>query len=584
MASGRSALDRAATALPARGIVAVSEAAGRAQRALRPHRPVAVVHPGVDLERFDSGRLPRPADARARLGLPAEGGLVGIVARLQRWKGVHVLIEALPQVIDKLRANGFRFLTIHELLGISRDAVMPKVPPQEQLTAAVNNTGFILYSAASWGMVLVFELGIALGTLRLLLVSIAATVHVRRERRRWGNSWKPKSFAALIPAFNEEKVICRSIRALLDSRLRKFEIIVVDDGSTDRTVDVVRKQFAFSRRVRVLTKPNGGKWSALNFGLRRTCADVVVSIDADTLFDKEALQCLLRHFEDDGVGAVAGAACVGNRINLITGFQALEYVTSQNLDRRALELVNGITVVPGAIGAWRRDALRSVGGYSPDTLAEDADATVRLVRAGWKVLYEPRALARTEAPETIRGFMKQRFRWMFGTLQVAYKHIDAFRSVRAIGPVFGLTNVVLFQFLFTLISPVIDLMLVGSIASALSPFNAAPTAQPHSTLATVRAYWAFFQVLDLLTAALAISFDRQRGLWHLLPLLLIQRFCYRQLLYVTALRTALTALKGQMVGWNKLLRTGKVALASTRGATPRPIWHHQQRPHTGCLL
>src|SRR5262249_39527063 len=153
------------------------------------------------------------------------------------------------------------------------------------------------------------------------------------------------------------------------------------------------------------------------------------------------------------------------------------------------------------------------GGYSADTLAEDADATLRLVRAGWKVLYEPRALARTEAPETIRGFMKQRFRWMFGTLQVAYKHLGAFRSVRTTGPVLGLTNVVLFQFLFTLISPVIDLMLVGSIASALNPFGSLPAAQPHSSLATIGAYWAFFQVLDLMTAALAISFDRQRGLW-----------------------------------------------------------------------
>ena len=542
-----------------------------AARALRIASSLGYITVGMNIDPKDWMR-PLPKQIVKHTVSEVVAGKGNVVLLHDAGGGRGATVAALPGIIDELRANGFRFVALHELIGLSRDEAMPRVQPEEHLMVAVNHAGFTMYSGASWLMGALFQVGILLGTLRLLLVGGAAIVHARRERARWVKSWKPRSFAVLIPSYNEETVICSSIQALLNTRLRKFEIVVVDDGSTDRTVDVVRRQFGHTKRVRVLTKPNGGKWSALNYGLQHITADVVVSIDADTQFEPDALALLLRHFEDPNVGAVAGAACVGNRINLMTRFQALEYVTSQNLDRRALELVNGITVVPGAIGAWRRTALLQVGGYSPDTLAEDADATIRLARAGWKVLYEPRALARTEAPETVRAFMKQRFRWMFGTLQVAYKHLDAFRSRKAAGvAICGLTNTILFQFLFTLISPFIDIMLLWSIAVALNPYGASPAGDMQSGLGMICAYWAFFQVLDLATAALAISIERQRGLWRLLPLLLIQRFFYRQLLYVTAVRTALSALKGQMVGWNKLLRTGNVVTVRGREAfVPAP--------------
>ena len=168
-----------------------------------------------------------------------------------------------------------------------------------------------------------------------------------------------------------------------------------------------------------------------------------MTLDADTIFEPDALPMLLRHFADPKVAPWPACTGVGNRVNVLTRFQALEYVTNQNLDRRALEIVNGITVVPGAIGAWRREAVLSIGGFVPDTLAEDADTTISLAVAGWKIVYEPRAPARTEAPETLKGFMSQRMRWMFGTLQVAYKHRHAMLRGRPIGiGVFGLPNIV----------------------------------------------------------------------------------------------------------------------------------------------
>jgi len=471
-------------------------------------------------------------------------------------------IEALPQIIDKLRDAGFRFVPVHELLGLSRDEVMPRIGPEDAWITASNYAGFAFFKGMSSVLTLFFYAGIALGTVRLLWVAIFALVHVRRERRRQHQTWMPASIAALIPAYNEEKVICNSIHALLATPECDFKIIVIDDGSSDATAEVVRRTFEHTQRVSVLTKPNGGKWAALNYGLAHTDADVVITLDADTQFEPDALRWLVRHFADPNVAAVAGAAVVGNQINLITRFQALEYVTNQNLDRRALEIVNGITVVPGAIGAWRRDALLAVGGFLPDTLAEDAEATVRLARQDWKVLYEPRAGARTEAPENIRRFMKQGLPWMFGTLQVACKNLPAVWRVRPIGlGLFGLPNIIVFQFIFTLIAPAMDLMLLWSFISALNNYLSGPPEAvfPPQALHTVAAYWLYFQVLELATAALAIAIERKsRHMWHLLPLLVVQRFCYRQLLYITALRAALAALKGRMLGWNKLIRTGRV--------------------------
>jgi cellulose synthase/poly-beta-1,6-N-acetylglucosamine synthase-like glycosyltransferase/peptidoglycan/xylan/chitin deacetylase (PgdA/CDA1 family) len=475
-------------------------------------------------------------------------------------------IEALPQIIDRLRAEGFRFVTTHELIGLSREQIMPRVDAEDGLIVALNYAGFSLFSGFSSLMAFLFQLGIALGTLRMLWVATFAVVHRRREKQRWSLAWAPDRFAVIVPAHNEERVICGSVSALLASEVSNFEILVVDDGSRDRTAEVVREAFAGNPRVRVITKPNGGKWSALNMGLAHTDAEVVVTLDADTIFEPDAPGMLLRHFADPKVGAVAGCAGVGNRVNLLTRFQALEYATNQNLDRRALELVNGITVVPGAIGAWRRSALLSIGGFVPDTLAEDADATTSLAVAGWKIAYEPRALARTEAPETLKGFMGQRMRWMFGTLQMAYKHRRAMLRIRPLGiGAFGLPNIVLFQFLFTLAAPFIDLMLVWSIVSGLFAYALHPEHGVPVTMLTVAAYWAYFQLLEVATSGLAIALDRRRNLWRLLPLLFLQRFCYRQLLYVTAMRVAAAALKGRMLGWGSLARTGRVLPARAAG-------------------
>ncbi len=469
-------------------------------------------------------------------------------------------VQALPHIIDRLAAEGYRFVPIHELIGLPRDEVMPQVSPDAALVTRLNHAGFTLYSGMNVIVAFLFKLGIVLGTIRLFWVGAFALVHAIKERRRSDMGCVP-SFIVAIPAYNEEKVVCASIHALLASRIDNFHIVVVDDGSTDRTAEVVSENFDRTGRVSVIRKDNGGKWSALNEVLANTDAEVIVTLDADTIFAPDALEFLVRHFDDSKVAAVAGAAAVGNPVNLITRLQALEYITNQNLDRRALEVVNGITVVPGSIGAWRREALVAIGGFLPDTLAEDADATVRLERAGWSVVYEPRAVAHTEAPETVRAFLRQRLRWMFGTLQVAYKNRAVMWYARPVGvAVFGLPNIFIFQFLFTLIAPVIDFVLLWSLVSALAGYWANPDAGIPVTAVSVASYWGYFQVLETAAAALAIWIDGRREAWRLLPLIVVQRFCYRQLLYITAMRVAAVALKGQMLGWGKLMRTGRAML------------------------
>jgi peptidoglycan-N-acetylglucosamine deacetylase len=470
-------------------------------------------------------------------------------------------VQALPQLIDQLRAKGYRFVSMHELLGRTRNDVMPLMPANQGLIAAVDDIGFSMWREAVMLLHIFFITGITLGGLRLLLILIAALLQAKRATGRDQADWYPKHFAVLVPAFNEEAVICKSIQALLDSKLINFEIIVIDDGSTDRTAEVVRAAFSSNRRVKIISKPNGGKASALNYGLNQTRAEIVITQDSDTMFEPDAIPLLLRHFQDPAVGAVAGAALVGNKVSWITQFQALEYVTSQNLDRRAMEVVNAIPVAPGAIGAWRRAALNSIGRFSDDTLAEDADATISLERAGWRVLYEPRAIARTEAPERLSSFLKQRFRWMFGMLQAAYKHRDVYKQPGALGiKLCTLPNIFLFQFIFPLISPAIDLVLLWSIlAIAWVQIMHQSNEIPPNTM-NIIIYWAAFQVFEITVAMVAFALDRRGGWWHLLPLIVIQRFCYRQLLYLAAIQSTAAAIRGRFVGWGKLLRTGSVTV------------------------
>lgn len=471
-------------------------------------------------------------------------------------------ILALPSIIDELRDRNYQLVLVSDLLGLSREDVMHPIHAEGVMSLALaeltgTGLGWVAFLVRSMPFLAIITA--VIGILRLAVIIVFAIQHRFREKNRRALKWRPQSLSILVPAFNEDKVICKTVRSLLVSRWRKFDIIVIDDGSSDETAEVVRQTFWKTRRVKVFKKENGGKSVALNFGLRQTNAEIVIALDADTIFEPGAIEKLVRHFIDPKVGAVAGRAVVGNEVSLMARFQSLEYVSSQNLDRRAFERFNAIGVVPGAIGAWRRHALIEAGGFPLDTLAEDADATVALERRGWKVLYEPAAVAMTEAPETIRAFLKQRFRWMYGTLQVAFKHRGALKDPSAPGIRFiTIPNILIFQFLFTLLAPVMDVLLAITLLVGLREWALTGGLIVSDSLIKVSVYWAVFQFIDAVLAALAIRLNGERRSWSLFPLIFIQRFCYRQLLYAVAIRTLLAAIKGQFVGWGKLLRTGNV--------------------------
>ena len=464
-------------------------------------------------------------------------------------------VAALPALIHALRAHGYRFVPASELAGLSADQVMPKVEGTDLLAVRADVAVFILLAVLSAALSVIFLVAIAVGIARAVtLTALAAT-----DRPTQPPEGKGGLISVLIPCFNEARVIDSSVRRVLASRDAEIEVIVIDDGSSDGTGEVVERAFAGDPRVRLLRLANNGKARALNRGLALATGEVVVALDADTQFEAETIARLARWFADPAVGAVAGNAKVGNRVNLVTRWQAVEYVTAQNLERRALARLGAIMVVPGAVGAWRRTALDAVGGFPPDTLAEDQDLTIAVQRAGWKIANDPDAVAWTEAPQTLRALAKQRFRWAFGTLQCLWKHRAVLREGRPVGLArIGMPQAWLFQILFSVVSPLIDLALLLSLAATAGRVQQHGWAQTHTDLFEMAAFWLAFAAVDLVCGWIAYRMDVREKRFPAL-LLIAQRFVYRQIMYWVVIRAVAAAVRGRWVGWGKLERTGRVA-------------------------
>ena len=478
-------------------------------------------------------------------------------------------VRALPMIIGQLRARGYEIVPVSELLGRSYKDVMPPISANEQWSARIDSIGFWLLGLLNSFIVMVFFIGDVLMTGRLLIVG-ALAIFDRFHRRKQGEGavrYAP-AVAVLIPAYNEEKVIERTVRAVLDSDYTNLRAIVIDDGSKDRTYEVARKAFASeiaTGRVTVLRQQNAGKAAALNFALENVTEEIFVGIDADTIIAHDAISYLVPHFADQEIGALAGNAKVGNMVNLWTRWQALEYITSQNFERRALNTFSAVSVVPGAIGAWRTEAVRAAGCYHIDTVAEDADLTMALLQNGYKVEYEDRALAYTEAPTRANGLMRQRFRWSFGILQATWKHRSAFGRKGPLGFV-ALPNILIFQIMLPLVSPFIDLMFAYGALKYLvyDKYFHPETADPASFQQLVL-FFAIFMVIDFIASAIAFSLERRHGsderdFW-LLGHVWLQRFAYRQLFSVVLFKTLKRAAEGGHFSWDKLERTATVRAA-----------------------
>jgi cellulose synthase/poly-beta-1,6-N-acetylglucosamine synthase-like glycosyltransferase/peptidoglycan/xylan/chitin deacetylase (PgdA/CDA1 family) len=476
-------------------------------------------------------------------------------------------VQALPLIIDGLRAHGFQIVPLSELIGKTRDQVMLPIGANERWSSIVSRLGFDLwYGIAYHAIILAFFFGNILMTARLLIIGALAIFDRLCAKRAVGaQEFQLPTVAVLIPAFNEEKVIVRTVEAVLacDYPKGKLRAFVIDDGSSDETVSVTEAAFPAqiaSGRLRVISKPNAGKADALNRGLREVIEEVFVGIDADTVIAPAAIKRLVAHFEDAKVGAVAGNTKVGNRVNLWTRWQALEYITSQNFERRALDALGAVTVVPGALGAWRTEAVGKAGGYHLGTVAEDADLTMSLLEAGYRVEYEDRALAYTEAPTTANALMRQRFRWSFGILQAVWKHLSAFRRGGVLGWI-ALPNILIFQIILPIVSPAIDLMFFVGLLSYFADKHFHPATANPASIEKLALFFVIFLITDFIASLIAFSLERREDdsedFW-LLGQVWLQRFAYRQLFSLVLFKTVKRAIDGRPFSWDKLERTAAV--------------------------
>ena len=484
-------------------------------------------------------------------------------------------VAALPVLIDALRAHGYTIVPVSALMGKTTAQVMPRLTFWQRLRTLPDYIAFSSAALVVKFIVMVFFVGDILMSARLLLIGILAIIdRLRRPYRLASPGYNPR-VAVLIPAYNEETVIVRTIRSGLNSDYKNLHGIVIDDGSSDRTAEVAREAYAAeiaAGHLQVLTKPNGGKAAALNYALDRLQEEVYVGIDADTVIAADAISKLIPHFEDPRIGAMAGNAKVGNRVNLWTRWQALEYITSQNFDRRALALFHIVTVVPGAIGAWRTAPVKAAGGYPINTVAEDADLTMSLLEQGLRVDYEDRSLAFTEAPIDMKGLMRQRFRWSFGILQAVWKHRGAFIRNKAMG-IFALPNILIFQMLMPLVSPFIDLMFVAGVVNYFVNRHFHPEAASAASLEKLLAYFGAFLLIDFVTSSVAFSLERRhpanKGDGWLLFHIWLQRFAYRQVFSIVLFKTVMRAIDGKPFNWDKIERTAKMSKA-TEALTETP--------------
>lgn len=467
-------------------------------------------------------------------------------------------VEALPEVIKFYKDRGYEFTTISAL------ATQYNLPLTQPITledrifvpVAYHTYNFLRQSPQYLQSGFMIALGIVILHVGLfVLLAIVQVVKEKFKKRshvyiRHRSSLKESSsntlVSVIIPVYNEEESIKSTIRSVLKSTYKKIEIIVVDDGSSDKSY--FKALEIKDPRVRVYTKNNGGKFSALNYGFKFANGSITVCLDADTRLAASAIREILQSFTSQKIVAVAGNVRVGNNENFLTKLQSLEYIIGQSIEKRSFDVFGAVMVVPGAFGAWRTKSVRSIGGFSSSTLAEDFDLTVSLIKKKHKVVYADKALAFTEAPLKLSQLFTQRYRWTFGNLQVYFKHRDMLfkRKYGAFG-LFFLPRAFFIQIPSIFIMPLIDLFVVYNLLFG----------QRSLTILFILIYL----IIHILVGVIAFILIKQRPKDLLYVSFL--RFPYAQFLYLVFFVVLLRILKGQVMSWSKLQHNGRVSISRT---------------------
>ena len=486
-------------------------------------------------------------------GNPEDTSIAGSIILLHDAGGNREnTVNATGKIIRYFREQGYSFTTVADLLGKTPEEMMPTIPKgKEYYWLQIN---YLIAETAYLGgnfFFAIFMIFLALSSIRIIVIGCMAILEKRKKIKLDAiESTLDHPFVSIIvPAFNEQVNAVSSIQNLLKCDYPNFEIIFVDDGSKDQTYEIVKKAFENNSLVNVFTKQNGGKASALQYGIGQSHADYVVCIDADTKLASDAVSKLMRNFSNPltnkgkEVGAVAGSVIVGNEVNILTKWQSIEYITSQNFDRKGFAYLNAITVIPGAIGAFKKDALIEAGGFTTDTLAEDCDITMRIIKAGYIVANEPKAYAYTEVPEQLKQFLKQRVRWSFGVMQTFWKHKDMLfnNNNKALGWV-ALPDMLLFKYIIPLLSPIADFLMLFALLTGNG--------------GKIAFYFIIYVIVDAFIASIAFAFEKENPfklIW-LIP----QRLIYRWLMMYVFFKAIKRAIKGELQEWGVLKRTGNV--------------------------
>ena len=395
------------------------------------------------------------------------------------------------------------------------------------------------------GVALVLAFLIILVVRYILLLWLGYLHHIE-SRGAAGQLASAPPVTIIVPVYNEEAVIEAALRSLLALDYPAFDILVVDDGSTDRTFDLAHSMAGRRAGVtlRVVHKRNGGKASALNAGIAMARTPFVLCMDGDSRLTPETLRHAMRHFADARVGAVAGNVKVVNRKNMWTRLQALEYIEGLNLARRAQGFLHAVNIIPGPIGVFRRDVLHAVGCYDTDTFAEDADLTLKILTNGWHIVYEERAIAWTEAPENYLDLIKQRYRWTRGILQALAKRA-AWLQLPRYSVVVSLSLLAMFfeAILWPAVNVLVNLLFVIAALAAGSTSG-------------VFYWWALLSLLDVAAALYTVAMEEED--LTLVPYAVIYRFFFVAMIDVTKLFAAIEQFANVGMTWGKLERAGRI--------------------------
>lgn len=374
------------------------------------------------------------------------------------------------------------------------------------------------------------------------------TLHTKRDLspERYRDESSMPMISLVVPAFNEGIVIQAAVRSLLLLDYPNFEIIVVDDGSTDDTYEKASTvaQESTAIKVRVVTKRNGGKAQALNTGMTLARGEFILNMDGDSKLSSNTLRACIRHFENPKIGAVAGNVKVINRENIWTKIQALEYVEGLAMARKAQSFIRSVNIIPGPLGMFRKSVLQQVGGYDDDTFAEDCDLTLKILMHGWHIAYEASAIAWVESPSRLLDLLKQRYRWTRGILQATTKHKSALWQPRKA----GMNCFILWYMLFEGI--------MWPFSTLLGNIFFVYVGLQYGLTSLLFYWWLQLTVLDVVAASYCVVVEEESP--SLILYAVLFRLFYINIIDISKVFATIEEWRGHAMTWGKLEREGKL--------------------------